>query len=526
MPHSRNPGRSRQVPRLLVGLALAAALTVVCSGLLASASRADSTATEKLCVTAYPGANQKTEGNSTLLNRQASVRAVACSGFGFDTGFHVDGGIVCALTAAAIGPDYHRLDLFVSSGCNSHSLATHGDVGAESGSACSMLSDLLSLAKWARTYATAAGLACAFGGPTGQWIESESEHQAAIGVIQKGKCLRFTTHSFPLTDDWSAVTCAAGDPGFSDLFVAVPKGSGTAGTKVIETAAVTSSYQPATGLHIEDRGVAEECEAGSDSVGNAYRCFGRHVVYDPCWDAGSAGGDPVVLCQARPWEKRAYRLRVEQGGLEPFYGPPLKTGVYEPWGVELANGERCVAAQGAHGAIGRRIIDYGCETAGGKSDDRLLLRGIDRSHPRWRITTGTYDVKTGKSRVGQQVEIAKAWYAMQDRSDEKAAASNTCSASALAFAAEAYEAAHNEPHGPLPDLVGHGCSGGYAIALFIQEAPSPGYEAAFALRSTTSGWRVTGSADFIGPGEFGIPEGAYEEIQEGLSETGDEKLPF
>lgn len=494
--------------------------------LLASASRADSLATQKLCVTAYPGSNQKTDGNSTSYNRQASVQAVACNGFGFDTGFHVDGGIVCALTAAAIGPDYHRLDLFVSSGCNSQSLATHGDVGTESGSACSMLSDLLSLAKWARTYAAAAGVACSFGGPTGQWIESESEHQAAIGVIQRGRCLRFTTHSFPLTDDWSAVPCASGDRGFGDLPRAGPTGSGGDGTKIIETAAVTSAYQPVAGLQIENRGVAEECGAGSDSVGNAYRCFGHHRVYDPCWYAGTDGPDPIVLCQARPWEKRAYRLRVEQGGLEPFYTPPPKTGAGEPWGVELTTGERCIAAQGAHGTIGRRVIDYFCETTDGRSDDRLLLRGIDRSRPRWRMTSGTYDVKTGKSKVGARVEVIRAWYAMQDRSDERAAAANTCSSGALAFAAEAYEAAHHEPHGALPDLVGHGCADGYAIALLLQEFPSPGYEAAFAFRSTTSGWAVSGSADYIGPGEFGIPEDAYEEIRAGLSRTRHEKVPF
>lgn len=33
-----------------------------------------------------------------------------------------------------------------------------------------------------------------------------------------GKCLSFTVHSFPLTDDWSAVSCERGDAGFSYVY--------------------------------------------------------------------------------------------------------------------------------------------------------------------------------------------------------------------------------------------------------------------------------------------------------------------
>jgi hypothetical protein len=489
-----------------------------------SSSQADtqSRATQKLCASIYSGANSKTHDGVTLFNRQASVREVACNGFGGDVGFHVDGGVVCALTAAAIGPGFERLSLFVDSSCNAEQLAASHDVGTTSGAACGMLSDLLNAFPPAKGYAIGAGVSCAFGKPLGDWIESESEHAAAEGVFRSDKCLSFATHGFPVGDTWSAVPCAPGDPGFSKLAVhqaPVPP------TRVVQVAPVDSAYQPLPGIAVHSRGVAEECGAGSDSVGNAYRCFSGHGVYDPCW-TDSASAVPAVLCLGRPWEKRAYRFTLAQGGLEPFYGPPLRIGTYEPWGVELTTGERCVAAQGAHDSFGHRVVDYYCEGKGGGRDDRVLLRGIDRSHGRWQIDSATYNAKRGKYRSGPTVRIATAWYAMQDEADALAAAVNTCSVGALAFAAKAYEAAHGEPDGPLPDIISHGCAGGYAIAAFVQEVPSPGYEAAFAFRATATGWAVSGSADYIGPGEFGIPEDLYEQIEAELSASRSEKVPF
>jgi hypothetical protein len=475
-------------------------------------------------VTAFPGANEKSHGATTLYNRQASVKAVACNGFGLDVKFEVDGGVVCAVISAAVGVKYDKLHLFIDGGCSSAELQANQDVGTASGVACGMLSDLLAEAPWARTYATGAGLACAFGKPLGTWIESKSEQVAAEGVIRSGKCLKFTTHSFPLTDDWSAVSCQPGDRGFSDSPVTstpAPK------TRVVQVAPVDSNYKPLPGLRIEELGVAQNCGAGSDSVGNAYRCITGHNLFDPCWTDASDPTRPAVICQVRPWDKRVYRLDVGQGGLEPFYDPPLHIGVYEPWGVELTNGERCLALQGAHSTVngGKRVVDYACWDKSGKPTDRLLLRGLDRSHPRWKIASATYDSARERYRFGPEFGIVTAWYAMQDQGDARAARENACSASAIAFAAEAYEAAHNEPDGPLPEIIGHDCADGYAIAIFVQEAPPPGYEAAFALRATNSGWTVIGSSDYIAPGAFGIPKGAYGQIIAGLDE-GTEKVPF
>jgi hypothetical protein len=476
-------------------------------------------------VTAFSGANSTTHGATTLFNRQASVQAIACQRFGYEARFDVNGGIVCAVLSAAIGVRSENLHLFVDGACSAGELEASGDVGTASGVACAMLSDLLAAAPWAKTYAAGLGLACAFGKPLGSWIESKSEQVAAEGVSRQGKCLKFTTHKFPLTDDWSAVECSAGDPGFSRL-QAVSKPEEP--TRVIESAPVDATYLPLPGLRIDERGVADACLAGSDSVGNAYRCHGGHYIFDPCWTDNSDPANLAVLCQVRPWDRRVYRLRVGQGGLQPFFGPPLQVGAYEPWGVELTTGERCVALQGAHSTVngGKRVVDYACTKRSGGRDDRLLLRGIDRSHPRWKIASATYDRRTNRFHLGPKLRIVTAWYAMQDQSDALAAAANSCSAGAIAFAAEAFEAAHHEPHGPLPVLTAHACAGDYAIAQLEQEAPPPGYRASFALKASPSGWVVLGSAGFIGPGDFGIPGDIYDQIEAGLEGSPYERVPF
>jgi streptogramin lyase len=203
--------------RLAIFTAALSVSLVGLSGTFARPAAAQQSPVRKLCISSFPSANQKTTGHTTRYNRQASVQAVSCNGFGFDPKFQVDGGIVCSVLSAAIGSKYQKLALFIDGSCARATLAAQHDVGTVSGVACGMLSDLLSAAPWARAYAAAAGVACSFGGPLGSWIESKSEQHAAKGVIRAGKCLAFTTHRFPLTDTWAAVRCARGDRGFSGL---------------------------------------------------------------------------------------------------------------------------------------------------------------------------------------------------------------------------------------------------------------------------------------------------------------------
>ena len=49
---------------------------------------------------------------------------------------------------------------------------------------------------------------------------------------------------------------------------------------------------------------------------------------------------------------------------------PEGPGSSEPWGVELASGQRCVLLQGAHSLFAGRVIDYYCNAS------LSLLRGL------------------------------------------------------------------------------------------------------------------------------------------------------
>jgi hypothetical protein len=67
-----------------------------------------------------------------------------------------------------------------------------------------------------------------------------------------------------------------------------------------------------------------------------------------------------------------------------------------------------------HGGIPENhVVDYYCQSKNGKPEARVLLRGIDRSNPRWRIATAC-STKRGRCQLGPKVGIAKAWYAVQE----------------------------------------------------------------------------------------------------------------
>jgi hypothetical protein len=60
-------------------------------------------------------------------------------------------------------------------------------------------------------------------------------------------------------------------------------------TAVVDIAPVSAVGQPKPGEAIIDRGTAQ-CEGGSDSVPQAYRCFSRSGIADPCWASNHSSG--------------------------------------------------------------------------------------------------------------------------------------------------------------------------------------------------------------------------------------------
>jgi len=165
---------------------------------------------------------------------------------------------------------------------------------------------------------------------------------------------------------------------------------------------VTSTGVPAPGYQITAHASGASCEAGSEAVGQAYRCFAGNFVYDPCWAAKAA--KPTVLCAADPWRHTAAELTVSS----PLTAIPAEGAVAgEPWGVQLTSGQRCLLVQGAHGDFDGQVIDYYCQSG------LALLRGLDRKTGAW--TARSVVTKSGRSSAGPVEQIATAWYGRQDR---------------------------------------------------------------------------------------------------------------
>ena len=169
-----------------------------------------------------------------------------------------------------------------------------------------------------------------------------------------------------------------------------------AGTRILKVSPTTAEGVLAPAYAIGQSVARAHCEAGSDVLAGVYRCFAGNEVLDPCW--AESGAAPAVLCLPAPWSHEVIRLAL-QAPLET--SPP---GPLEVWGVRLASGQRCLAAQGAHGLISARVVDYECP-------DRLVLVGQpDRGHAEWRIREA--HVTHGGGRLGSVVGITTAWYGL------------------------------------------------------------------------------------------------------------------
>jgi hypothetical protein len=170
-------------------------------------------------------------------------------------------------------------------------------------------------------------------------------------------------------------------------------------TRQVHVSPVSQDGAPIQGFAATTTVANASCEPGSEAIGQAYRCVAGNAIYDPCWAERAA--TPTVLCLAHPWSVTAIRLKVDAalGSIPP-------AAASEPWGVELANGQRCELFQGAHSLFDGRVIDYYC-TSG-----LSLLRGLTTSSAVWRAASVT---TTGSNQaLGPREQIRIAWYGSQD----------------------------------------------------------------------------------------------------------------
>jgi pimeloyl-ACP methyl ester carboxylesterase len=351
------------------------------------------------------------------------------------------------------------------------------------------------------------GLDIDFGDGAGTVSSATAYDTAAAPLVEH--CAKPISDLLEIDQDLCFHTSLPHNPAIVSAILAAVRAE-TKPTLLVDTAPVSAVGQPKPGETITDGGTAQ-CEAGSDSVPQAYRCFNGGGIADPCWLDNADAAQATVLCQEAPWTTQIVRLSVPAGGLEPFSGPAQPVNPSFPWGVELSDGEQCIAVQGTHDSFNGKVVDYAC----GPKYGHVLLRSLNRSSPSWTYQSAYY---RGSSYTTGPVEhVSTAWYANPDNGAAVDDQQDDCTATALAYAAQDYEAAHNNPNGVLPDINAQACSSGYAEITFTQSAAPIGYTATIAFRASPSGWQEIGSADFILPGSFGMPAAVGTTINSKLS---------
>ena len=194
-----------------------------------------------------------------------------------------------------------------------------------------------------------------------------------------------------------AVAAAVAGCGSSAPAAVSSTGGGVAHTQKVYISPVTSAGGPVAGYRVTSRASDAGCESGSEAIGEGYRCSAGNYLYDPCWPVKAA--KPTVLCLNDPWLHTVEELRLNSA-LPAI--PREDGGSIEPWGVQLANGNRCELAQGAHNVFDGTVLDYYC-TSG-----LALLRGLNHTGATW--TARSVVDRHGKMADGPTEKIAIAWY--------------------------------------------------------------------------------------------------------------------
>ena len=147
-----------------------------------------------------------------------------------------------------------------------------------------------------------------------------------------------------------------------------------------------------------------KCPLSSEKVGElANACNAGEFIYDPCWTERDGPSGPSVICMTDPWTHNVERLLTAT-----TIAPAAETAGGSPWGIELADGQRCRVSTGAHASInpsgGRDadVVDYYAGLG-------LALRGIDKSHAVWTATAVRYIDKDHYERV-DPMAIATVWF--------------------------------------------------------------------------------------------------------------------
>lgn len=182
------------------------------------------------------------------------------------------------------------------------------------------------------------------------------------------------------------------------VLLALTPSASAAPTRIVKLSPITSSDTLKPGYKVAETHYGGMCAPGSDVMAGVYRCFAGHGVYDPCW----AESNTSVGCLPTPWSHRVVRINVTSA-LEVSPGGPFYI-----WGVQLSNGRRCVATQGAHDSFHKHIVNFVC-------DNNYQLVLLDKPNERqspWRIREAYYHRRGNYYTYGGIAKITLAWYGL------------------------------------------------------------------------------------------------------------------
>jgi hypothetical protein len=195
------------------------------------------------------------------------------------------------------------------------------------------------------------------------------------------------------------------------LLISVAAASGVAAaahqvavrTRVHVVNPVTST-ELAAGYHVVRRSPGT-CQSSSGVMtGRGYRCLSTttHVIYDPCFAEVGRFADTVV-CPLEPWGTAVVALQLRQHA--PHHTASTVSLETEPWGLELASGQRCISlGMTMHNTFRGRLVDYYC----GRHVHVGVLHGLDQSKQPWTAAVVVRD--RGGRRTLAHVAISDVWY--------------------------------------------------------------------------------------------------------------------
>jgi hypothetical protein len=106
---------------------------------------------------------------------------------------------------------------------------------------------------------------------------------------------------------------------------------------------------------------------------DAWRCQASNLMLDPCFE-----DNDTFACIISPWSHKTAILELSQPLEDKSLAQEINTTSSQPWGLELANGQRCTFLTGASIVIAHQRVNYSCENY-----NYSILGNVDRSASVW-----------------------------------------------------------------------------------------------------------------------------------------------